>query len=91
MARLEPTGVDPHDVMDQVFALFDSLGATDKQLDFPVIYASGREGFAIRVGGGVLGVVELQVRQRAREVAAQFVRLAGGGRRHGWNGLIRSW
>src|SRR5215210_2078653 len=34
--------------MDQVFELFISLGATDKQLDFPVIYASGRQGFAIR-------------------------------------------
>src|SRR5215210_2467418 len=34
--------------MDQVFELFISLGATDKQLDFPVIYASGRQGYAIR-------------------------------------------
>jgi GTP-binding protein len=34
--------------MDQVFELFMALGASDKQLDFPVIYASGREGFAIR-------------------------------------------
>jgi GTP-binding protein len=34
--------------MDQVFELFVSLGATDKQLDFPVIYASGRQGYAIR-------------------------------------------
>ncbi|TMQ11149.1 MAG: translational GTPase TypA [Deltaproteobacteria bacterium] len=41
-------GVDPHAVMDQVFELFISLGASDPQLDFPVIYASGREGYAIR-------------------------------------------
>ena len=34
--------------MDQVFELFVSLGATDEQLDFPVIYASGRQGYAIR-------------------------------------------
>ena len=46
--KIDRPGVDPHDVMDQVFALFDSLGATDKQLDFPVIYASGRQGYAIR-------------------------------------------
>ncbi|HEY3805527.1 MAG TPA: translational GTPase TypA [Kofleriaceae bacterium] len=46
--KIDRPGVDPHDVMDQVFELFVSLGATDKQLDFPVIYASGREGFAIR-------------------------------------------
>ncbi|MGE0549982.1 MAG: translational GTPase TypA [Kofleriaceae bacterium] len=46
--KIDRPGVDPHQVMDQVFALFDSLGATDEQLDFPVIYASGREGYAIR-------------------------------------------
>jgi GTP-binding protein len=46
--KIDRPGVDPHEVMDQVFALFDSLGANDKQLDFPVIYASGRQGFAIR-------------------------------------------
>jgi GTP-binding protein len=46
--KIDRPGVDPHDVLDQAFALFDSLGATDEQLDFPVIYASGRQGFAIR-------------------------------------------
>ncbi len=46
--KIDRPGVDPHDVMDQVFELFDSLGANDKQLDFPVIYASGRQGYAIR-------------------------------------------
>ncbi len=46
--KIDRPSVDPHEVMDQVFALFDSLGATDKQLDFPVIYASGRQGYAIR-------------------------------------------
>ncbi|CAN5700758.1 translational GTPase TypA [soil metagenome] len=46
--KIDRPGVDPHEVMDQVFALFDSLGATDEQLDFPVIYASGRQGYAIR-------------------------------------------
>ncbi len=45
--KIDRPGVDPHDVMDQVFELFVSLGATDKQLDFPVIYASGRQGYAI--------------------------------------------
>ncbi|WP_374537538.1 translational GTPase TypA [Chitinimonas taiwanensis] len=33
-------------VLDQTFDLFDKLGATDEQLDFPVIYASGLNGFA---------------------------------------------
>ncbi len=46
--KIDRPGVDPHEVMDQVFALFDSLGANDQQLDFPVIYASGRQGYAIR-------------------------------------------
>src|SRR6476659_3144485 len=46
--KIDRPGVDPHDVMDQVFELFVSLGATDEQLDFPVIYASGRQGYAIR-------------------------------------------
>src|SRR5689334_14164660 len=46
--KIDRPGVDPHQVMDQVFELFMALGASEKQLDFPVIYASGREGFAIR-------------------------------------------
>jgi GTP-binding protein len=46
--KIDRAGVDPHDVMDQVFELFISLGASDAQLDFPVIYASGRQGFAVR-------------------------------------------
>jgi GTP-binding protein len=46
--KIDRPGVDPHQVMDQVFELFMSLGATDHQLDFPVIYASGRQGYAIR-------------------------------------------
>ena len=33
-------------VVDQVFDLFDNLGATDKQLDFPIVYASALNGFA---------------------------------------------
>ena len=36
----------PHWVLDQVFDLFDRLGGTDEQLDFPVIYASAIEGIA---------------------------------------------
>lgn len=33
-------------VIDQTFELFDSLGANDEQLDFPIVYASGLSGFA---------------------------------------------
>lgn len=46
--KVDRDGADPHKVMDQVFDLFDNLGATDKQLDFPVIYASALLGIAGR-------------------------------------------
>ncbi len=36
----------PQEVLDEVFDLFVSLDATDEQLDFPVLYASGRDGYA---------------------------------------------
>ncbi len=36
----------PHEVLDLVFELFCALGASDEQLDFPVLYASGRSGYA---------------------------------------------
>lgn len=36
----------PHEVIDEVFDLFLELGANEKQLDFPIIYASAREGWA---------------------------------------------
>ena len=35
----------PDDVLNEVFDLFASLDATDEQLDFPVLYASGRDGW----------------------------------------------
>jgi len=38
----------PHKVLDMVFDLFVELRATDEQLDFPVIYASAKSGFAMR-------------------------------------------
>jgi GTP-binding protein len=44
--KIDRPGARPDWVMDQVFDLFDRLGATDDQLDFPVIYASALNGFA---------------------------------------------
>lgn len=44
--KIDRPGARPHWVMDQVFDLFDNLGATDEQLDFPVVYASALNGFA---------------------------------------------
>ena len=46
--KIDREGCDPHGTVDGVFDLFVALGATDAQLDFPVIYASGREGYAIK-------------------------------------------
>lgn len=45
--KIDRLGARPDWVMDQVFDLFDNLGATDEQLDFPVIYASALLGYAI--------------------------------------------
>ncbi|GAB2191932.1 translational GTPase TypA [Sessilibacter sp. MAH2] len=44
--KVDRPGARPDWVMDQVFDLFDNLGATDEQLDFPVIYASALNGVA---------------------------------------------
>lgn len=44
--KIDRPDARPDWVIDRVFDLFDQLGATDKQLDFPVIYASGIKGFA---------------------------------------------
>ncbi len=44
--KIDRNGARPHWVLDQTFELFDRLGASDEQLDFPVIYASGLEGYA---------------------------------------------
>ncbi|WP_420554354.1 translational GTPase TypA [Neptuniibacter marinus] len=44
--KVDRPGSRPDWVIDQVFELFDSLGATDEQLDFPVVYASALNGIA---------------------------------------------
>ena len=44
--KIDKPGARPDWVMDQVFDLFDNLGATDDQLDFQVIYASALNGWA---------------------------------------------
>lgn len=44
--KIDRPGARPDWVMDQVFDLFDKLGATEKQLDFPVVYASALQGYA---------------------------------------------
>jgi GTP-binding protein len=44
--KIDRPSARPDWVLDQTFDLFDRLGATDEQLDFPVVYASGLNGFA---------------------------------------------
>jgi len=44
--KVDRPGSRPHWVLDQTFELFDRLGASDEQLDFPVIYASALQGYA---------------------------------------------
>ena len=44
--KIDRPGARPDWVIDQTFDLFDKLGATDEQLDFPIVYASGLAGFA---------------------------------------------
>ncbi|CCN81230.1 GTP-binding protein typA/BipA [Vibrio nigripulchritudo SFn27] len=44
--KIDRPGARPDWVMDQVFDLFDNLGATDEQLDFQVVYASALNGWA---------------------------------------------
>ena len=44
--KIDRDGARPDWVLDQTFDLFDRLGATDEQLDFPIIYASALNGYA---------------------------------------------
>ena len=44
--KVDKPGADPDKVINAAFDLFDKLGATDEQLDFPVVYASGINGWS---------------------------------------------
>ncbi len=52
--KIDKPGSRPDWVMDQIFDLFDNLGATDEQLDFKVVYASALNGWA-SLDDGVIG------------------------------------
>jgi GTP-binding protein len=45
--KIDRSGARPHQVVDMVFDLFCELNANDEQLDFPVIYTSARDGYAV--------------------------------------------
>ena len=44
--KVDKPGAKPEAVVNAAFDLFDKLGATDEQLDFPIVYASGLNGYA---------------------------------------------
>ncbi|MDY0051223.1 MAG: translational GTPase TypA [Aliarcobacter sp.] len=44
--KIDKPGGDPDRVVDEVFDLFDQMGATEEQLEFPVVYAAARDGYA---------------------------------------------
>ncbi len=52
--KIDRPGARPDWVVDQTFDLFDRLGATDEQLDFPIVYASALNGYA-GLDAGVTG------------------------------------
>ncbi len=49
--KIDRDNARPHKVLDMVFELFLELNANDQQLDFPVVYASARDGYAMREVG----------------------------------------
>ncbi len=46
--KIDKPAANPDEVEEKVFELFMDLGATNEQLDFPIVYAIGREGVAMR-------------------------------------------
>ncbi|MFP6202417.1 translational GTPase TypA [Helicobacter pylori] len=46
--KIDKPAAEPDRVVDEVFDLFVAMGASDKQLDFPVVYAAARDGYAIK-------------------------------------------
>jgi len=44
--KIDKPAAEPDRVVDEVFDLFAQMGATDEQLDFPVVYAAARDGYA---------------------------------------------
>ena len=56
--KIDRDNANPKKVLDDVFELFESLNATDEQLDFPFIYASAKQGYAKTDLAHVSGTME---------------------------------
>ena len=75
--KIDRPGARPDWVMDQVFDLFDNLGATDEQLDFPVVYASALNGYAnvkVNEGAKISGSCGVEVRAGKLDVTDQVTK-----------------
>ncbi len=59
--KIDRPGARPNWALDQVFDLFDKLGATDEQLDFPIVYTSALQGIA-----------KLDLKDEATDMSALF-------------------
>ncbi|GAA6777313.1 translational GTPase TypA [Helicobacter pylori] len=46
--KIDKPAAEPDRVVDEVFDLFVAMGASDKQLDFPMVYAAARDGYAMK-------------------------------------------
>ncbi|MCG9584033.1 translational GTPase TypA [Vibrio europaeus] len=75
--KIDRPGARPDWVMDQVFDLFDNLGATDEQLDFKVVYASALNGWASLEEGETGEDMEPLFQTIVEEVTAPQVDLDG--------------
>lgn len=72
--KIDRENSDPHKVLDQIFELFLELHATDAQLDFPVVYASAKQGFAAKEWKGeITEEMKAQGMQPLFEVIAKEV------------------
>ncbi len=56
--KIDRDGARPAEVVDEVLELFMELGADDDQLDFPVVYASARDGYAMKEVGAESATLE---------------------------------
>lgn len=46
--KIDKPAAQPDRVIDEVFDLFSAMGANEEQLDFPIVYAAARDGYAIK-------------------------------------------
>lgn len=76
--KIDRDGARPDWVLDQTFDLFDRLGATDEQLDFPVVYASGLAGFASLESDAKSGDMQPLIDAVIEHVPAPAVDIEGG-------------